>query len=204
MKPTTTQVKLTEIPYQVDLLDLHVTCPDRYPFFLESAVDKTPLGRYDILFAFPGETLRLDADLAVHGLPGDRDQGFLESLDGWWSELAQPQSAGFDLPFVGGWFVFLGYELAQEIEPSLHLSHRAGLTDSVGDKNSGGRYQRPTASDRMDNCRTRFGVRCRGSQGRSGRTQGAGRFIGADPRRKPYGGATMALSGRRRRGQGAY
>jgi anthranilate synthase component 1 len=127
MKPTTTQVKLTEIPYQVDLLDLHVTCPDRYPFFLESAVDKTPLGRYDILFAFPGETLRLDADLAVHGLPGDRDQGFLESLDGWWSELAQPQSAGFDLPFVGGWFVFLGYELAQEIEPSLHLTTEPGL-----------------------------------------------------------------------------
>jgi anthranilate synthase component 1 len=121
MKPATTQVNFTEIPFPVDLLDLHVLCPERYPFFLESAVDQAPLGRYDILFAFPGETLRLDSELTVHGLPEYRAQGFLKSLDRWWSELELPRSAQLDLPFVGGWFVFLGYELAQEIEPSLQL-----------------------------------------------------------------------------------
>jgi anthranilate synthase component 1 len=127
MKPTTTQVKLTEIPFQVDLLGLHVLCPERYPFFLQSAVDQAPLARYDILFAFPGASLRLDADFSVHGIPEHHDDGFLKSLDRWWSELEQGRSAGFDLPFGGGWFVFLGYELAREVEPSLRLAAEPGL-----------------------------------------------------------------------------
>ena len=49
-------------------------------------------------------------------------QGFLSSLERWWLE---ERSRGDDdappLPFCGGWFVFLGYELAAEIEPRLLL-----------------------------------------------------------------------------------
>lgn len=131
MKPTQTQARRAEIPFQVDLLDLHVLRPQRYPFFLESAVDQAPLGRYDILFAFPGQSLRLDANLSVHGLGEYREPGFLASLDRWWSELKQPPAANVDLPFVGGWFVFLGYELGQEIEPSLHLETEPGLPVAV-------------------------------------------------------------------------
>jgi anthranilate synthase component 1 len=131
MKPTKTQATRTEIPFQVDLLDLHVMRPQRYPFFLESAIDQAPLGRYDILFAFPGESLRLDANLTLHGSMEYREQGFLASLDRWWSQLKQTRAADVDLPFVGGWFVFLGYELAQEIEPSLHLATEPGLPVAV-------------------------------------------------------------------------
>ena len=131
MKPTTTQVTFTEIPFQVDLLDLHVLRPERYPFFLESAVDQAPFGRYDILFAFPGEALRLDADLIVRGPTEHCGNGFLTSLDRWWSAHKQSGSTGFDLPFGGGWFVFLGYELAREVEPSLPLVAEPGLPIAV-------------------------------------------------------------------------
>jgi len=127
MKSTTTQVKLTEIPFQVDLLDLHAMRPERYPFFLESAVDQAPLGRYDILFAFPGESLRLNADLTVTGRSGPRNDGFLKDLDQWWCDLQLPWSERSELPFAGGWFVFLGYELAGEVEPSLRLESARDL-----------------------------------------------------------------------------
>jgi len=131
MKPTTTQVRLTEIPFQIDLLDLHILHPKRYPFFLESAVDQAPLGRYDILFAFPGASLRLDVDLSLQGMVEHHDDGFLKSLDRWWSELQQPQTATIDLPFGGGWFVFLGYELAGEVEPSLCMGPGPGSPIAV-------------------------------------------------------------------------
>ncbi|MDH5622492.1 MAG: aminodeoxychorismate synthase component I, partial [Gammaproteobacteria bacterium] len=46
--------------------------------------------------------------------------GFLPALDEWWAaERTAP--ADDRLPFRGGWFLYLGYELAAEIEPSLHL-----------------------------------------------------------------------------------
>jgi anthranilate synthase component 1 len=126
MKPAIAQVKLTEIPFQVELLDLHELCPERYPFVLESAVSQAPLGRYDILFAFPGESLCLDAERVVHAPAGYSSKGFLSCLDQWWSDIRQAAQNDPDLPFVGGWFVFLGYELAQEIEPSLRLQTRPG------------------------------------------------------------------------------
>jgi anthranilate synthase component 1 len=131
MKPTTTQVKLTEIPFPVDLLELHVFRPERYPFFLESAADDAPVGRYDILFAFPGDSLRLDHELTLHGVSEHRNKGFLTSLDNWWSAHAQAPAADFDLPFNGGWFVFLGYELASEVEPTLRLQTDPGLPIAV-------------------------------------------------------------------------
>jgi anthranilate synthase component I len=49
--------------------------------------------------------------------------GFLEALENWWRRerrTAQPLT-GHNLPFDGGWALFLGYELAREIEPHLEM-----------------------------------------------------------------------------------
>ena len=102
-----------------DLLLLHEAHPKRYPFLLESAVSGTPHARYDILFAFPGECLTLDG-VGQPARPAGSG-GFLSALDEWWGEEAIPNLENHRLPFTGGWFVFLGYELAGEIESHLEL-----------------------------------------------------------------------------------
>ncbi len=85
---------------------------DRYPFLLQSTAHGSALGRYDILLAFPGR--QLVADRA--GSSG----GFLKTLDDWW-HAEKTDDGDSALPFHGGWFVYLGYELAAEIEPTLAL-----------------------------------------------------------------------------------
>lgn len=104
------------------LLALHAAFPERYPALLESAASGRPLGRYDILFAFPSARLTLTANGALHSSEPALLQGkrFLDALDQWWRCEHRPTPATH-LPFVGGWFLFLGYELANEIEPRLHL-----------------------------------------------------------------------------------
>ena len=101
-----------------DLLGLHQAAPDRVPFLLESAVQGTPQARYDMLFAWSGEYLARQPCGTLIGRRCRRP-GFLANLDEWWSDLAWRESS--DLPFTGGWFLFLGYELAGEIEPTLAL-----------------------------------------------------------------------------------
>jgi anthranilate synthase component 1 len=71
-----------------------------------------PLGRHDILFAFPDGVLESGC-----GTPAG---AFLNELDDWWRREYRTPVNG-TLPFTGGWFVFLGYEMAREIEPSLDL-----------------------------------------------------------------------------------
>tara|TARA_R110002096_G_C14654000_1_gene726723 strand:- start:1562 stop:2917 length:1356 start_codon:yes stop_codon:yes gene_type:complete len=95
-----------------ELRQLNQLQPERYPFLLQSTTRGGGLGRYDILFACPGESIRLDE-------PG-RQPGFLDSLDTWWRTERREIPAS-DLPFLGGWFLYLGYELAAEIEPRLQL-----------------------------------------------------------------------------------
>lgn len=46
---------------------------------------------------------------------------FLEALRAAWVEARVPFSPDTSLPFTGGWFVYLGYELAGAIEPKLNL-----------------------------------------------------------------------------------
>jgi anthranilate synthase component 1 len=108
-----------------DLLDLHAMAPERYPFLLDSAASTGTAARYDILFALPGPSLTLDSDWRLDG-PGAGPGGFLAALDRWWLGEQQDVAAVEDLPFVGGWFVFLAYELAQQIEPRLRLEADAG------------------------------------------------------------------------------
>ena len=106
----------------LDLLDLQRLNADRYPFLLESAGGSSPLARYDILFACPGEALTLHADGRVTAddceLPR---QDFLNALDARFNAERQTQPAPGELPFGGGWFLFLGYELVGQIEPRLCL-----------------------------------------------------------------------------------
>ncbi len=112
-----------------DLLPIHLSHPERYPFLLESVSHGTESARYDILFAFPQGLLALWPE---GGLRSDafriRGQDFLDNLDLWWSEHRSQQPLPGGVPFCGGWFVYFGYELAAQIEPVLMLpSPRDGL-----------------------------------------------------------------------------
>ncbi len=109
-----------------DLVGLHRAFPDRLPCLLHSAVadaGRLESARYDILFAFPRDALILGSDgvLRLNGtvLP---DHDFLAALDRLHAEAAReaPRLSG-EVPFRGGWFLFLGYELAAQIEPRLRL-----------------------------------------------------------------------------------
>jgi len=104
----------------VDLLRLHQAFPQRYPYLLESVAQGTGQARWSILMAFPGQRLQLsDGMLRLDGVEQD-DADFLRALDRLWrSEQQATQVTG--LPFSGGWFLYLGYELAGQIEPSLRL-----------------------------------------------------------------------------------
>ena len=101
-----------------DLLSLHRRRPDDYPFLLQSVAGHPQSGRYDILFAFPAAFLaERDGVLAAEGAPRAGD--FFASLSAWVRETGA--EAPLDLPFVGGWFVLLGYEAARRIERRLSL-----------------------------------------------------------------------------------
>lgn len=112
------------LPQSVDLLALHAQYPQRYPFLLEStcgpSAEAGQHGRYDLLFAFPGAYLSLGADgrLETSGLVA-AGSDFLDALDRWFAE--QTVAPLNDLPFQGGWFLYLGYELSGQVEPVLKL-----------------------------------------------------------------------------------
>lgn len=96
------------LPAARDLLPLAAANPARYPCLLESVSRGGANARYDILFAFPQESI-------------ESGQGpFLANLDRRWREVRTPRTAD-TLPFQGGWLVFLSYEIAGEIEPRLAL-----------------------------------------------------------------------------------
>lgn len=114
------------------LRQLAASRPGRYPVLFDSAAEG-PLSRRSILVAQPTGALWLDPQgrLQAHGAvpadvvgPGD---GFLAALARWRCSThpgPDPVEAGASrrsLPFTGGWAVFLGYEIAAEVEPRLVL-----------------------------------------------------------------------------------
>jgi anthranilate synthase component I len=95
--------------------------PDRYPMLLDSAADG-PLSRTSVLVAEPSAALWLDRQGRL-GAQGTVIQGntFFSALESWWLAERVEDGASSDLPFAGGWAIFLGYEMAQEVEPRLSL-----------------------------------------------------------------------------------
>lgn len=91
-----------------DLFALARAFPERYPHLLESALIGQAPARFSILFAFPGHSVAGDARAVMAQL--DR----MGAFDDVRIEPEHPE-----LPFLGGWFIYLGYELAWTLEPAL-------------------------------------------------------------------------------------
>lgn len=102
-----------------DLARLHRLSPSRYPHLLESVAHGTSQARYDVLFAFPGDSLVLanNGTLQRNDTPLAGD--FLATFDAMWRAASVAEQTGLPFPFHGGWFVFLSYELARFLEPTL-------------------------------------------------------------------------------------
>lgn len=99
-----------------DLLALHNLNPDRYPYLLERS-SSSEHSRFSLLFAFPEETLEI---------PFGSHLNFTQEFDKWFKDeciecMEDARSIESHLPFTGGWFVYLGYELAGQVEPVLDL-----------------------------------------------------------------------------------
>lgn len=108
-----------------DHLDLTALCKTRteqYPYALvsTSSSDARLRDRYDIVFAYPQESLTLSEDQLTftgkNALP--KNGGFFDSFNEWW-QREKIDTVNSELPFVGGWFIYLSYEMALEIEPTL-------------------------------------------------------------------------------------
>ena len=114
------------LPVDVDLLDLHRLDPVRYPVLFESSATGAH-GRWDMLLAHAGDGFALHRDGVLRRLDGTHLEGrFLDVLDAQWQASRRARDAGPALPFRGGWALFLGYELAQQVEPVLRLPAAEG------------------------------------------------------------------------------
>ena len=117
------------LPGRMDLLRLHSMQPQRYPVLLESSADALDVSarsnaRWDFLFLCEGEGIETShdgstCDLSGRPLPG----GFLNAFDSAFKscQVDRVDDAEDVPPFKGGWCVFLGYELTQEIEPTVNM-----------------------------------------------------------------------------------
>jgi anthranilate synthase component 1 len=116
------------LDHSPDLPGLCGAFPNQFPYLLESSA-RGALGSHSLLLFAGDEVLVLDADGGVSG-PGAGDS-FFERLESWY----QSERTGFretNLPFTGGWFVYLGYEMAAEIESTLDLPpNRTGMPDAI-------------------------------------------------------------------------
>ena len=101
-----------------DILDFSHRFPEKYPYLLESsATGNIDLARYSIAFFKP--------NIVLKKIKGDT-RNFLNEFDEIWIKTKVSQSNYFHdkqthFPFLGGWFLYLGYELVKEIEPSITL-----------------------------------------------------------------------------------
>ena len=122
------------LPADCDLLRLHRFAPQRYPLLLQSTSSSLTaghiLGRWDMLLVADGGALRLERNGALYsrdraGREQRIDSGadgndFLGALDRHWRALRTPREEP-RWPFRGGWALFLGYEVAAQVEPVLRL-----------------------------------------------------------------------------------
>lgn len=136
-----TELEVFPLDQIIDFTGLHRVNPQRYPFILESSAqaenvlsqnnlstaspsicNSSKHARYDILFAFPLESLTLYSDNQLTGSTIDPEKDFLSNLDlNWLDEKNKNSGIKSTFPFMGGWFVYLSYELAAQIEGRLKL-----------------------------------------------------------------------------------
>lgn len=114
------------LPVETDLLALQRAAPARHPLLLQSVAHGTAHARWDLLLATDGTRL----ELGVNGVARDEagsvvDMAFLDALDAAWSGLRMPREEP-RWPFRGGWALYLGYELAGQVEPVLDLPRAVG------------------------------------------------------------------------------
>ena len=136
-----TACQVTELPSQAlknlpAFYRFHLYSPEDYPYFLSSTSRSEPVGsdihqgdsNFDILFIRPEQRLILEQDRILTYADNspllnqtiDRQKGFLDNFNSLYQASAAEESSEFGfLPFRGGWFIFLSYELAQEVEPVL-------------------------------------------------------------------------------------
>ncbi|MFL2660897.1 MAG: chorismate-binding protein [Alphaproteobacteria bacterium] len=99
-----------------DLLKLVESMPEKYPFFLESSSRGNDQNRNSIVFYKPNIVLKKEKNQSMN---------LLKEFDTLWqkNKINQNETV-FDnrkIPFCGGWFVYLGYELANEIEEKIDI-----------------------------------------------------------------------------------
>lgn len=99
-----------------DMVALGQSFPQDFPFLLESSA-RSALGRYSMLLLADSEN-----DALVAG------DGYLEPAEfvarlkeRFQRERVIPDGSDLDIPFRGGWFLYLGYEMAGAFEPVLDL-----------------------------------------------------------------------------------
>ena len=110
---------LRSIDGSVDFLTLQRTNKTRYPMLLQSVAGGNALSRWDILFIANGDGLQLRGGKTTNLLGKPIDGPFLTILDTMFdANRLQVENA---LPFAGGWALYLGYEVAAQIEPTLRL-----------------------------------------------------------------------------------
>ena len=101
---------------KIDLLSLQANNKEKYPYFLDSSSRGNLRNRFSILFYKPEKILKKY---------GEKEPDFLERFDKAYEENKVNQSELIfekkKIPFCGGWFIYLGYELVKEIEPSLEI-----------------------------------------------------------------------------------
>ena len=106
-------IRLDALP---DLFAFHASDPARYPVLLETAAGPG----WDILFAYPD---------SIKNYAAYRQGDFFAHFESDWQDAHIVSGEGLAfLPFRGGWFVYLGYELLHSLEPSV-IERRADPHD---------------------------------------------------------------------------
>jgi anthranilate synthase component 1 len=122
------------LDHRPDLSALTAAFPDHFPYLLESSATG-PLGSHSLLLFASGPKLVLQPGSGLSG-PG-AGETFFDRLESWYQEErhelgSDEDPAGDGLPFVGGWFIYLGYEAVAEIEDSIRLpANETGLPDAL-------------------------------------------------------------------------
>ncbi len=98
-----------------DLVAIQAEYPSQFPYLLESVSHGNVQARFSILLALPGDHIE-STEIKNTGT-------FLTLLENEFQsqKITDNHQSDSDLPFRGGWFIYLGYETACEIEPVLDL-----------------------------------------------------------------------------------